>query len=63
MELQKDFRELLEYVTWKRIATHRVAGKYGNTKVYFIGKEELIINKKSIGRHKDLADLESISGP
>ncbi len=48
-------------LTWKQISANRVTGKYGNTNVYFIGKEELIINKKSIGRHKDLADLESIS--
>ncbi len=48
-------------VTWKRISANRVAGKYGNVTVHFIGKDELITNKKSIGRHKDLADLESIS--
>jgi hypothetical protein len=48
-------------VTWKRISANCVAGKYGNTAVYFIGKNELIANKRSIGRHKDLADLESIS--
>jgi hypothetical protein len=48
-------------LTWKQISANRVTGKYGNTNAHFIGKEELIINKKSIGRHKDLADLESIS--
>ncbi len=48
-------------VSWKQISANRVAGKYGNVTVYFIGKDELITNKRSIGRHKDLADLESIS--
>ncbi|MFH1877146.1 MAG: hypothetical protein ABH865_09700 [Candidatus Omnitrophota bacterium] len=48
-------------VTWKQISASRVRGKYGNTTVYFIGKAELITNKRSIGRHKDLADIESIS--
>lgn len=48
-------------VTWERISANRMTGKYGNTTVYFIGKAELITNKRSIGRHKDLADLESIS--
>ncbi|MCQ9204946.1 MAG: nucleotidyltransferase family protein [Omnitrophica bacterium] len=48
-------------VSWKQISSNRLAGKYGNIGVYFIGKDELITNKRSIGRHKDLADLESIS--
>ena len=48
-------------VTWKQVSANRAVGKYGNVTVYFIGKNELITNKKSIGRHKDLADIESIS--
>lgn len=48
-------------VTWEQVSANRATGKYGNVTVYFIGKNELIANKKSLGRHKDLADLESIS--
>lgn len=48
-------------VTWKQVSANRAIGKYGNVTVCFIGKNELITNKKSIGCHKDLADIESIS--
>jgi len=51
----------LTALTWKQVESHKVKGEYANTPVYFIGKTELIINKKSLGRHKDLADIESIT--
>ncbi|MCK4520092.1 MAG: hypothetical protein KAT96_02905 [Candidatus Omnitrophica bacterium] len=51
----------LTALTWEQIESHKVKGEYGNIPVYFIGKTELVINKKSLGRHKDLADIESIT--
>lgn len=48
-------------VSWKSISAHKIKGGYGNIKLYFIGKEEFIANKKAIGRHKDLADVEAIT--
>lgn len=36
----------------------KVAGEYGNQDTYFIGKNELIKNKKAANRHQDQADLE-----
>ena len=48
-------------LTWEQVASHKVKGEYGDIPVYFIGKTEFIINKKSLGRHKDLADIESIT--
>lgn len=41
---------------WKR----KVVGKYGNQTLYFISKEDLILNKKASGRRKDLEDLEDL---
>lgn len=38
-----------------------VAGRYGATKVLFIGKEELLRNKRSTGRQRDLGDVEELS--
>lgn len=35
----------------------RAEGIYGSTKVFFIGRQELIRNKKASGRPQDLADL------
>jgi hypothetical protein len=56
-----DILTSLTGVTWKQISSNRVKGKYGNTGVYFIGKDELIANKKVLGRYKDLADIEAIT--
>jgi hypothetical protein len=56
-----DILTSLTGITWKQVSTRRIKSKYGKITVYFIGKKELIINKKTLGRHKDLADIESIS--
>lgn len=56
-----DILTSLTNVTWKQISSNRVKGKYGNISVNFIGKDELIANKKALGRHKDLADIEAIT--
>jgi hypothetical protein len=47
-------------VSWEEIAAGRVAGTYGDVEVYYIGKEQFILNKRALGRKKDLADLEAI---
>jgi hypothetical protein len=36
----------------------RVAGHYGDTPVYYIGREQFVTNKRATGRTKDVADLE-----
>lgn len=38
-----------------------VAGRYGDAKVSFIGKEDLLRNKRSTGRQRDLGDVEELS--
>lgn len=48
-------------LTWEQIEPHKLKGEYAGVPVYFIGKDELILNKKALGRHKDLADIESIT--
>lgn len=53
MEIQSDFRDLLELF-------HRYKGKYGDIPVNFIGCDQFISNKRAIGRKKDLADLEML---
>lgn len=47
-------------VTWEQAFNGKVEGSYGKTKVFFLGKEEYIANKRAVGRKKDLADLEAI---
>ena len=48
MEVQPDFKGLLELLNLH--------------KVKYIGLNEFIINKRSIGRNRDLSDLEAIGG-
>ncbi|MCK5707520.1 MAG: hypothetical protein KAI43_07680 [Candidatus Aureabacteria bacterium] len=56
-----DLLTSLTGVTWEQVSSHRIKSQYGDTSVYFIGKNEFIANKKALGRHKDLADIESIN--
>ena len=48
-------------VSWAEAYQTRVAGKYGDITVYYIGRKQFVINKRSVGRKKDLADLEALS--
>jgi len=47
-------------VKFKEAYNSKVEHKFGNSKTYFLSKENMIINKKASGRKKDLADLESL---
>ena len=47
-------------VSWEDACLNTVEGKYGNVPVYFIGREQFILNKRALGRKKDLADLEAL---
>jgi hypothetical protein len=47
-------------VSWEEAHAGREAGPYGDLVVYYLGKEQFILNKRAIGRKKDLADLEAI---
>lgn len=49
-------------ISWEEAYLNRVEGAYGDIKVYYIGKEQFIRNKRSLGRKKDIADLEAIGG-
>ena len=47
-------------VLWKDAFSGCVDGKYGDVQVKYIGLNEFIINKRTIGRKKDLSDLEAL---
>jgi hypothetical protein len=47
-------------ISWDEVAAGRVAGTYGNVDTYYIGREQFVLNKRAVGRKKDLADLEAI---
>lgn len=47
-------------VSWEEAESGAVEGAYGKVAVRYIGKAELIANKKSVGRLQDLADVEAL---
>jgi hypothetical protein len=49
-------------VTFDEAWSSRVEAKLGETRVNFIGREALILNKKMTGRTKDQADIEALGG-
>ena len=47
-------------IDWEKAQEDKVQSNYGDTTVYFIGKADFIVNKRSLGRKKDLADIEAL---
>jgi hypothetical protein len=48
------------HVSWDKAYSGRVKGDYGDVSVYYIGREQLIKNKRAVGRSKDIADIEAL---
>ncbi len=55
-----DLLTSLTGVSWEEVSANAVAGKYGDIPVQYIGRRELVANKRACGRKKDLADLEAL---
>ena len=53
-----DLITILDGLTQEEIWSGRENGKFGDHQIFFLGREAFIRNKRAIGRHKDLADLE-----
>jgi len=47
-------------ISWDEAFAGRVVGRYGDVKVHYIGRGQFIKNKRSVGRKKDLADIEAL---
>jgi len=47
-------------VSWEEVAAGYAAGTYGDVVVPYLGRKEFILNKRALGRKKDLADLEAL---
>jgi len=47
-------------ISWEEAFAGRVAGRYGDIPVHYIGREHFIANKRATGRKRDLADLEAL---
>ena len=53
-----DLVTAIDGVTFDEAWQGRVEGKFGSQDVYYLGKADLIRNKRASGRKQDLADLE-----
>lgn len=47
-------------ISWESAFHERVPGRYGDVQVDYIGRKQFILNKRAIGRKKDLADIEAL---
>ncbi len=57
-----DLLTALDGVTADEIWAGRQEGPLGDHVVNYMGKNSFLKNKRAIGRHKDLADIEAIEG-
>ena len=55
-----DFITSLSGLDWEAAEAGMVTSSYGQATVNFLGRTELLRNKRAIGRYKDLADLEAL---
>jgi hypothetical protein len=55
-----DILTSLTGLSWEKASLGKVNGTYGDIPVHFLGLQELISNKRTLGRKKDLADLEAL---
>lgn len=53
-----DILTSIDGCNFQEIWKNKIIGKYGNTKIFYIGIDELIKNKKATNRKQDQADLE-----
>ncbi|MFA7464045.1 MAG: hypothetical protein WCY54_03250 [Syntrophales bacterium] len=47
-------------VSWEEASAGKTEGNYGGVKVFYLGRNQFISNKRALGRKKDLADLEAL---
>jgi hypothetical protein len=56
-----DIVSCIDGVDWEEAWKNRFAGSFGGESVFFIGRRELIRNKRSTGRKQDLVDAEALA--
>jgi len=59
--LRIDLITSIEGIEFKKAWKNRTVGTYGKQKVYFIGRDELIKNKKSSNRKQDKVDVDILT--
>ena len=56
-----DFMGAIDGVPYETARENRVRGKYGSVEVFFIGRLDLIKNKRSTARARDKGDAEELA--
>jgi hypothetical protein len=57
---QVDLATLIDGVTFAEAWEGRASGHYGAQPTFFPGRNEFIINKRTVGRPQDLADIDDL---
>ena len=60
MTTHADFADFFQLLNEHGVE-YMVVGRYGDVEVSFIGKEDLLRNKRSTGRQRDLGDVEELT--
>jgi hypothetical protein len=55
--LRIDVMTSITGITFKRAWPKRITAKFGQYEIGFLGREDLLVNKRASGRPKDLADV------
>jgi hypothetical protein len=55
-----DFLNSLSGVSWKEADGGKIGGDYGGVSIHYLGRAQLVANKRGTARKKDLADLEAL---
>ena len=58
--LRIDLITSISGVTWEAADAGKAPGKYGDMPIHYLGRTQLLANKRASGRKKDLADLEAL---
>jgi len=56
-----DFLTSISGVSWEEASENAITDTYAELPVRYIGYDQFIKNKRAIGRHKDLADIETLT--
>lgn len=55
-----DIMTSISGVLWEEAYAGRVQSTYGDATVYYIGRKQLVANKRSTGKKQDIAHLEAL---
>ena len=55
-----DIMTSISGLTWDEAVSGKIAGQYGENEVFFLGRDQYMVNKRATGRSKDLADIEAL---